>query len=367
MAVAGNAPVVSLRFRKPDGTTRVARFLFDSGGGAVILDESLASDLGLKADGAEIDEYGVRYAPVELPPVWIGKFQVSLATSKAYIHRGAGRFDPRDAVEGMLPGKALEPYEVVVDYPRHRFTVAAAGCLPDRGVEVDSPFLAESGHPRVVAAVAGQPYGFLLDTGSRVSLARRDLLERLSAAHPAWPHAIGPSGVADETGDHAGAFLLRVPEIDWGPFHLRNVLFVSRPDGTYSTTGFETPQSIVGALGGNVLSSFRVEIDYPHGRTYLKKVREPSPDDMDCAGLVLGTNKDGQLVVVALSSTADAVTRRNVRVGDVVLQIGGKRERPWSIADASEALSGKVGKRIAVVVVRDGATVQTAVVVARIV
>jgi hypothetical protein len=296
-----------------------------------------------------------------MPPVWIGGFSVSLATSKAYIHAGAESFDPRDHVEGMLPGKALEPYEVVVDYPRSQFTVAAAGCIPDRGVQVESPFLPASGHPRVVATIAGREYGFLLDTGSRVSLARQDLLESLSAAHPSWPHAIGPSGTADETGDHEGAFLLRVPEIQWGPFHLHNILFVSRPDGTYSTTDFETPESIVGSLGGNVLSAFRVEIDYPHGKTYLVKVHEPNPDDMNSA------NKDGQLVVVALSSTADTVTRRNVRPGDILLRIAGKRETPWTVTDASQALSGKVGKRIAVLLLRDGVRVHTTVIVAHIV
>jgi hypothetical protein len=367
LSVEGNAPIVSLRFRRQDGTTRVARFVFDSGGGAVLIDDALASDLGLRPSGAEIVDSAERYAPVTMPPAMIGGFSVSLATSKAFIHLGARSFDPREHIEGLLPGKALEPYQVVIDYPHRLFSVAAAGCIRDRGVEVESPFLPASGHPRVVVTVSKRKYGFLLDTGSRVSLARRDLLESLSAAHPEWPHSTGASGVANMPGGNGQEFLLRVPEIEWGAFHLRNVLFASRPDETYSTANFETPESIVGALGGNVLSGFRVEIDYPHGKTYLEKIHEPDPNDMNSAGLVLDVNTKDQLVVVAVSSTADAITRRNVRPGDIILRIAGKREAPWAITDSSQALSGKVGKRIGLLLLRDGVTVHTTVNIAHLI
>jgi hypothetical protein len=332
-----------------------------------LIDDSLASDLGLRPRGAEIVNSGERYAPVKMPPAIIDGFSVSLATSNAFIHLGARSFDPREHIEGLLPGKALEPYQVVIDYPHRLFSVATAGCISDRGVEVESPFLPASGHPRVVATVSGRKYGFLLDTGSRVTLARRDLLESLSAAHPEWPHSTGASGVANMPGGDGQEFLLRVPEIEWGPFHLRRVLFVSRPEAIYSPTAFETPESIVGALGGNVLSRFRVEIDYPHGKTYLEEIHEPDPDDMNSAGLVLNVNTEDQLVVVAVSSTADAVTRRNMRPGDIILQIAGKHETPWAITDASQALSGNVGERIGLLLLRDGVTVHTTVIIAHLV
>jgi hypothetical protein len=135
----------------------------------------------------------------------------------------------------MLPKKALETYQVI----------------PASGVTVN-----------------GTKYGLLLDTGSRATLAQRDLLERLSATHPSWPHSTGASGTADMPGSDGSEFLLRVPEVVWGTFHIRNVLFVSRPDAAYSPDHFETPEPIDGALGGNVLKNFRIEIDYPHGETY---------------------------------------------------------------------------------------------------
>ena len=64
MLVEGNAPIVLLQFRRQNGTTRKAHFVFDSGGGAVLLDETLASDLGLKSSGAEITDSGNGLRPL---------------------------------------------------------------------------------------------------------------------------------------------------------------------------------------------------------------------------------------------------------------------------------------------------------------
>ena len=361
MLVVGNAPIVLLQLRRQNGTTRTARFVFDSGGGAVLLDETLASDLGLKPSGAEITDSGERFAPVDLEHVMIGEFAVNIGTSKAYIHRGSRSFDRREHVEGLLPGKALELYQVVVDYPHLLFTVAAAGCLNHRGVEVDSLSLPASGHPRVVIRELNRGYGLLLDTGSRVTLFRKDLLVAWSHTHPELPLATGASGTANMGGDNGAELLLRVPELEWGPFHLRSILVASRPDETYSLTNFETPEPIMGALGGNVLMAFRVEIDYPDGRTYLEKLKDPDPDDMNSAGLVVDVDARDQLVVVAISSTAAVQTKRNVQAGDIILRIAGEQETPWAITDASLALAGKVGRRIPLLILRKGRQVHTTV------
>lgn len=359
MKVVGNAPIVTLYLGRMDGTRRAASFVFDSGGGAIIVDESLGDDLGFKAAGEVVQEGGASFVPVNLPDVQFGSMAVSLSTSKGFVHLGKGSFDTRERVEGLLPGKALEPYQVVFDYPRERFTIAPSGCVRHRGVRVPSPFLPLSGHPRIEVSLGGESYGLLLDTGSRVSLARRSLLESLSAAHPGWPHSTGASGTADMPGGDGEEFLLRVPEVTWGPFEIRNVLFVSRPDDMYSPTSFETPDSIVGALGGNVLKSFRVEIDYPHGASYLEQKASDAGDDMNSVGLVLDVDGSNDLIVRAISGTASAVTKLNVHPGDQIVDIGGKREMPWNLVDASNALSGRVGEIKRLVIRRAGQEMQT--------
>jgi hypothetical protein len=364
MEVVGDAPIVALKLLRADGTLRPARFVFDSGGGAIILDETLASDLGLKPTGKPIEDEGSGFSPVSAPKAYLGAKPISLSTSKAFVHLGKRSFDTRERVEGLLPGKALEPYDIVLDYPASRFSIASAGCVKHRGVKASSPFLPGSGHPQIAVAIGSNGYSLLLDTGSRVTLARHDLLAALSAAHPTWPRALGASGNADMPGGSGQEFMLRVPELSWGSLVVRNVLLVSRPDATYSANKFETPGPISGALGGNVLKNFRVEIDYPDDATYLEQKTSDPGADMHSVGLVLDISATGALVVVGISSTAAAVTKSNIRSGDQILEIAGKRGSPWTIIQASDALSGAVGESKQVLIRRGGRAIRTSAVVA---
>lgn len=92
MSVEGNAPIVTLTFKTPDGSIRTARFVFDSGGGAIILDEGLAKDIGLKSKGAVISDGGQQYKEVDLPTAFVGEMPVDLQTSKVFVHVGASSF-----------------------------------------------------------------------------------------------------------------------------------------------------------------------------------------------------------------------------------------------------------------------------------
>lgn len=330
------------------------------------MDESLADDLGLQSAGDPITDEGARFVPTVPPVIQFGSTPIVLTSSKAFIHLGESSFDTRERVEGLLPGKALEPYQLILDYPMRLFSIAPDGCVPHRGERVESTFVPTSGHPEIRVVIGGAKYELLLDTGSRTTLAGRGLLENLSATHPSWPHSVGASGTADMPGSDGKELLLRVPELIWGSFHVRNVLIVSRPDATYSPDHYETPEPIVGALGGNVLRSFRVEIDYPHGETYLEQSTEKTGKDMNSAGLVLDVNTAHQLVVRAVATSAAALTKRNVRPGDVILDIEGKRENPWTIVEASDALAGTEGKTKHLVVRRGGKVLSIEVVISEI-
>jgi len=128
----------------------------------------------------------------------------------------------------------------------------------------------------------------------------------------------------------------------------------------------ERPGPIIGALGGNVLSQFRVEIDYPEQLLFLERSGREEADDFDTVGLVLDTNSAGQLIVLAVSSTASSVTRRNILPGDVIMRIIGAGKAPHSLTEAAEALSGVVGQRKRLQILRNGKSMSVTVVVARV-
>ena len=367
MSVEGNAPIITLAFKTPQGGLRSARFLFDSGGGAIILGEGLAKDIGLKSKGAILSDDGQQYEEVDLPTAFVGEMPVDLQTSKAFAHVGASSFiHDRYKVEGMLPGKALERYQIILDYPQNRFSVGEAGTFLHQGEKLPCPYVASSGHPRVDAGIDDIKYGFLLDTGTQITLMREDVLKQWAKEHPDWPRSIGAVGPANDGADPDDDFLLRIPRLQLGSFTANHVAVASRPNETYSATTYDTPAAIVGALGGNVLSRFRVEIDYPEQLCFFEHSGKEQANDFDTVGLVLDTNSSGQLVVRAVSSTASAITRQNIQPGDVILQIDDSGDAPYTLTKAEQALSGAVGDRKLLRIVRRGEPMSVTLVVSRI-
>jgi hypothetical protein len=368
MSVEGNVPIVTLHFKRPNGGTRTARFLFDSGGGAIILDERLASDLGLRTEGPELSDDGQSYRAVKIPAARVGGMPLDLSGSKAFVHLGTASFTNRDKVEGMLPGKALEHYQVILDYPKQLWSIGNPGTLAHRGERLSAPYLASSGHPRIEVSIGGATFGLLLDTGAEVTLFREDLLRGWSREHPDWPRGSGAVGPANMGGgaDDGHLLLLRIPAFQVGSFTVAQVAVVSRPDQTYSATSYETPAAIVGALGGNVLSQFRIEIDYPEQLLFLEPSGKIPANDFDTVGLMLDTNGAGELVVRAVSSSASSITHQNVLAGDVILQIGNASKAPYTLTKAARALSGAVGERKQLRILRKGQPMTVTVTVSRI-
>ena len=366
MSVEGNVPIVTLTFKRPDGSSRLARFVFDSGGGAVILDEQLAADLGLRPHGDTIWDQGKSYRAVDVPAAFVGGMPVVLRNTKAFVHVGASSFTNSVKVEGLLPGKALELYQIVLDYPKQQLSIGDPGSISHRGEKLLCPYIASSGHPRVDVEFGSETYGFLLDTGTQLTLIRDDMIRRLSEEHVDWSSSTGAVGAANVNGASDDALLVRIPTIHLGSLTVSHVAAVSRPNEVYSATAYETPAPIIGALGGNVLSRFRVEIDYPDQLLFLEPSGVEQTNDFDTVGLVLDTNSAGQLVVRAVSSSASTMTHQNILPGDIIMQITGFEPAPYTLAEASRGLSGEVGERKNLAILRQGKLLSVTVDVSRI-
>jgi hypothetical protein len=279
---------------------------------------------------------------------------IDLHPSKAFMHLGSASFTNRDTADGLLPGKAFEHYQVILDYPRQEWSVGKPGTLQHRGERLSAPYIASSGHPRIEVGVGEQTFGMLLDTGTQLTLFRDDLLQRLAKENPGWPRSRGAVGPANVTGAADDALLLRIPVLRVGSVNITQIATVSRPDQTYDATTFETPAAIVGALGGNVLSQFRVEIDYPDQLLFLERFNKIKVVDFQTVGLVLDTNAAGDLVVRAVSPSASSITRQNILPGDVILQIGNLIKAPYTLTMAGQALGGAVGERKQLRILRNG-------------
>jgi predicted aspartyl protease len=274
LIMEGNRPYVLVTFERADGSTRSARMLLDTGGGGFLLTEPLARDLGLSM-GPSMREEGREFAPVTSPvTVRVGALPLSLNVQRIAVTVGRDNILPTVAAghaEGMLPGHVLSQYHVVFDYPARTFTIAKPGILTPRGTALAMPVGRPSGFPRTEWVIDGTTYGMLLDTGASFTMVSEVMLKALGVRHPEWPRYAGAFGEAATLGGQTLETMM-VPRAQWGVFALNDVGITSQREGTferYMSGMMRGP--IMGSLAGNVLTSFRVELDYAHERLYLSR------------------------------------------------------------------------------------------------
>ena len=157
------------------------------------------------------------------------------------------------------------------------------------------------------------------------TFAKSELIRAMSFV--AIPGLIGPM-----LGPIAGGLIV-------GYLHWRVIFFINLP---------------VGLLGLYLV--YRLLPDY----------RKEQSHPLDTVGLVLDTNSAGQHVVRAVSSSASTMTHQNILPGDIIMQITGFEPAPYTLAEASRGLSGEVGERKNLAILRQGKLLSVTVDVSRI-
>jgi len=273
LLIVGNRPYIDVMLWRPDGSKRSARFWVDSGGGAFIITEPVARDLGLQWQDVQ-SEQGQDYGQPEAPPkAFVGTVPLDLEPNGVLVAVGTDNISPTEAghADGMLPGHVLARYHVVFDYPNATFTLARPGVLKPRGYMLPMPVSKEMGFPRTEIEVDGVTYGFLLDTGASFTMVSEVLLKSWGQKHPDWPRYRGAVGEAKTLGGQTLETMF-VPAARWGPYDISEFGVTSQREGVFENwmSGMMTAP-IVGSLAGNVLKHFRVELDYPNETLYLSR------------------------------------------------------------------------------------------------
>lgn len=271
--VEGNRAFIDVTFQKPDGSRLSTRYWVDTGGGAFFITEPVARDLGLRWTMRR--EEGEEFGEVSVPPkAFVGNMPLELEPHRVAVAVGTKNMVPPVApghAEGMFPGRLLARYHVVFDYPNAKFTLARPGVLRPKGISLPMPVSKESGFARTEIDVDGITYGFLLDTGASFTIVSEVLLKSWGTKHPDWSRHPGAVGEAKTLG---GSTLetMSVPSARWGKEALGEFGVTSQKEGTFERwMSSMTTSPVVGALAGNVLKRFRVELDYPNQKLYLSR------------------------------------------------------------------------------------------------
>jgi hypothetical protein len=318
--------------------------LVDTAGTALCLSMGLAEELELVVH-EWIDDEGTPVAVVDPPVLRVGDVVLDTEGLVAYAFedtRPLGLAARRADV--LLPAPVLRRHHVVLDAPAGQIVVGPPGSLERRGVVVPTQF-DDHGLIAVTIEVDGEPHDVVLDTALTCCLAVDGVLRGWQERHRDWPASASAVGPGNVTGSpmEARIPMVRVPELQVGPFAVPQVAFAWRGAGDVAGDG---------ALGGNVLDLFRVDLDYSARSVRLEQGRPFAENDAELVGMVLAFAEDGWLVAATVSGLED------VHPGDILVYVDDVEVADLALPGVLDLLRGSPGDRRHLVLHRDDEVVE---------
>ncbi len=359
LIIIHNRAYVEVQLERRDRSMRPARFWVDNGNPELAISEPLARDLGLDLSKTGKNEDGMAVAAVELPRLLIGGLQIQTEAVSANVLLGNVHVFAEKDVDGILPSTILKHYQVRFDYPGRRFTIGDPGALKPRGIRIACTVHPSTGMVLMTAKIAGKSYDMTLDMGSAFTLVSESLAQQWATQHSDWPQLSGAIGAANMLGApyEAASPMMRVPSLELGSGKVQNAAVASMPKNFFDWYSQKTSRPAVGAIGGNVLKSFRFLIDYPASAVYLERQIQPPQHEFDLVGLVLAPSRDrdGYFAIRSIARQHGKPVLECLQTGDKVLKIDGVDTQGKTLAEVIDALRGEPGSHRSLLLERKGA------------
>jgi hypothetical protein len=320
-------------------------FFLDTGASGTLVDLSLRSVLGeyvaTETMGTLKDEVLVNC--YESPELSLGNLRLQMGKSVACMSlTGFGSAAGRN-IRGVLGRDCLEHYIVQIDWDAGELRLYSPAVQPDSGwgsvFFMDYPRASEIGggrlrRPTVSVSIDGVRVPFMIDTGASVIGIDNELIRNLRNNHE-----LGNLASAAQTmtfGGNTVAAGYAMKSFSLGPFEHKNLIC--------SHTRWNL-------LGLSYLSRYRVTLDFPHRRLYLKKGRRYQEADRDDMSGLHILREDNSTVVKIVDSDSPAA-RADIRPGDRLLRIDGQEAAKISLFDLRNMLKSGNGKKITLTIAR---------------
>jgi hypothetical protein len=202
-----------------------------------------------------------------------------------------------------LPSAVLRHYDVLIDFPEHKFTIGAPGTIHFLGSSSKVEINAENGLIQVPSQIENKKYNLALDVGSCINFLSGELFDQLAAAHADWPHMTGAVGSANMWGmdEEPKWKVMRLDRVQCGPLFLTDVAVVAVSKTTMEFFEKRAGIPTAGLLGSNELLNYRVGLDYAHSTAYFDIGRLFNFPDFDVIGLTLRPEDDGRFTVLGVA------------------------------------------------------------------
>jgi hypothetical protein len=316
-----NRVVIGVSIPLKDGSTESIHAWVDNGDPDLWMSKRVAELIGVSVscDGQTC----AGHTNPQLPAleILIGAMKVSLPPSNPIKIPLDEVIAPGMNVELNIPSTVLRQYDVLIDFPEHRFTIGAPGSIHFRGEPTKVAINAENGLIQVPSRIDNKKYNLALDVGSCISFLSPELFDKLSAANPDWPRMTGAVGSANMWGadEETKWKVMRVDRVQYGPAFLTDVAFVELSKGIADFFAKRAEIATAGLLGASALQNFRVGLDYAHSMVYLEVGRTSTFPDFDVVGLILRPENSGGFTILGV---ADIDGKPSVLVGPDGVQPG---------------------------------------------
>src|SRR5579863_758093 len=260
-------------------------------------------------------------------------------------------------VEITLPSSILRHYDVLVDFPSHKFSIGTPGTIQFRGPSGKVHVNAENGLIQIPSQIENKKYTLALDLGSCISFFSDELFGKLATAHPDWPHMIGAVGSANMWGmdEEAKWKVMRVDRVQYGPLFLANVPTVEFPTDRMDYFQKRAGEPTAGLIGSNALVNYRVGIDYAHSMVYFEFGRMFNFPDFDVIGLILRPEDDGRFTILGVADLdGKPSVPGDVQAGDHLVAVDGIAVRGSTMGQVWAALGGLPGQERRLTIERAG-------------
>ena len=321
-AIDHNRVIINVDLKLDDGSSETIRAWVDNGNPDLYLSRRVATLLNLTVTCGDKE--------CSAPPpkeIYVGGMAIPLGEVKeAKIPlrpvAGAAVIAPGLAAEINVPSSVLRNYDVLIDFPGHRFSIGAQGTIHFRGSS-GKVRIAENGLIQVPSEIANKKYNLALDIGSCISFLSEDIFDKIASEHPDWPHMTGAVGSANMWGADAETKwkVMRVDRVQFGPLFLTEVAVVALAKGTLDFFEKRAGMPTVGLLGSNMLLNYRVGLDYAHSAVYFDIGRMSRFPDFDVVGFVLRPEIDGRYTIVGIADFDGKPSIEGVQAGDHVVAV----------------------------------------------
>ncbi len=259
-----------------------------------------------------------------------------------------------------VPSTILRNYDVLIDFPEHRLTIAQPGSLKFNGVNTKVNVNAQNGLIQVPSQIERKKYNLGLDVGRPISFLTGELFDKLSGTHPDWPHLTGAIGTANVSGaaDEAMRKLMRVNRLQYGPLFLTDVAVAEFPSDQLTLFASRAGGPSAGLLGSEALVNYRVGLDYAHSMVYFDIGRLFDVPDFDVVGLILRPEDDGGFTILGIADFEGKPSvpqgDDGVQVGDSLVAVDGIAVRGSTLGQVWSMLGGSPGTARTLTVERAG-------------